>query len=154
MITTISLAPFEILIAANVGIMRHTQNLKRRKSNAHGSTSGNDWQYHVEGALGEYAVARALGLFWNGSIGDLAASDVGKYQVRTRSRDYYDLIIHPSDDDGDRFILVTGQNGEYELRGWILGQEGKMRGFWKDPASNGRHAYFVPQTMLNDMESL
>lgn len=145
--TPVSLTPAEILSAAHTGIMRQTQNLKRNRKPAYGATNATDWQWHVEGALGECAVAKALGLYWTGNLGNLRATDVGRYQVRTRSRHDYDLILHPEDPDDDVYFLVTGLNGRYRIHGWILGRDGKRDEYWSDPAG-GRPAYFVPQAAL------
>ena len=142
----------EMLIAAQVGVMRQVQNMKYKRHNAHG-TSGNDWQIHIEGCLGECAVAKYLGLYWAGALGDLRAGDVNDLQVRTRSSHSYDLILHKSDSDVAKFILATGKNGSYILHGWILGSKGKLPQYWNDPAG-GRPAYFFPKEKLNDIDTL
>jgi hypothetical protein len=135
--------------AAQVGVMRQVQNLKRGRADAYGASTSMGWQYHIEGAMGEMAVAKAFNLYWNGNLGNLSAGDVGDIQVRTSSRTNGDLIMHPRDRDKDRFILVTGGNGDYNLRGWVLGSEGKLQEYWRDPAG-GRPAYFVPQGKLRN----
>jgi hypothetical protein len=144
-----------MMIAALVGVMRQVSALKNGRADAYGSDGKKDWQYHIEGCLGEYALARHLGLFWDGKIGDLSPGDVGKIECRTRSEDWHDLILHDTDKDPDTatFFLLTGRNGSYEIRGTILGSEGKQRRFWKDPAgkkdpARKRPAYFVPQSEL------
>ena len=149
----ISLTPYEMMTAAQVGVMRQVQNLKNGRQDAYGATTFKGWQMHIEGAMGECAVAKALGLYWNGSIGNLSAADVGCIEVRTRSRHSYDLILHDRDNDDAFFILVTGANGRYKLRGYIRGHRGKDRKYWSDPAG-GRPAYFVPQKELCDMDTL
>jgi hypothetical protein len=58
------------------------------------------------------------------------------------------LILHPKDKDHDRFYLCVGMNGEYDIRGWIFGIEGKRSEYWDDPTRKGRPAFFVPQEKL------
>ena len=149
----IKLSSTEMFLAAQVGVMRQIQNLNKGRKGAYGSGSNNDWQLHIEGAMGECAVAKAMGIYWNGAIGDLDAGDVGRLQVRTRSSHRYELILHKRDSDDDKYILVTGKNGQYRLHGWIKGNEGKNPDYWSDPAG-GRPAFFVPQGELNDIVEL
>ena len=149
----VSLTPSEMMQAAHVGIMRQVQNLKCDRRPAYGAGDDNDWQYHIEGALGEFAFAKLAGIFWNGNLGQLDLSDVANYEVRTRSRSHYDLILHPKDDDTKVFILLTGRNGRYRVHGWIRGADGKRDVYWRDPAK-GRPAFFVPQSALNGMDTL
>lgn len=151
---TIKLTPAEIMQGAIAGVMRQTQNISRDRTPRYGATKENDWQLHVEGCLGEMAVAKEYNLFWNANLGVIAPGDIGrKVEVRTRSRHHYDLILHPSDPDGSVFVLLTGTNGSYTLHGWLLGIEGKQQRYWADPAK-GRPAFFVPQSALRSPESL
>ena len=144
----VNLTSWEMLLAAQAGVMRQVENLKIGRSAAHGAGDKNDWQLHIEGALGEYALAKHLGIFWDGK-GKLRAPDVGEMDVRTRSEHSYDLILHESDPDDRIFWLVTGKNGDYAIRGKIVGRDGKRPEYWKDPAG-GRPAYFVPPSKLED----
>jgi hypothetical protein len=143
----VTLTPAEMLLGAIAGVMRQVQNLGDNRKPAHGAGDRNDWQLHVEGALGEQALAKALGLYWSGK-GGLRAPDVGRFEVRTRSEHWHELPLHPEDSDDRRFWLVTGRNGQYRVRGWILGAEGKRDDWWRDPSGEGRPAYWVPQGEL------
>lgn len=75
------------------------------------------------------------------------------FEVRQTPYDSGRLILHRDDADDARFALVTGQLGEYSIRGWILGSEGKDDEWWGDP-QGGRPAYFVPQSALGEVKSL
>lgn len=149
----VNLTHTEILYASAIGCMRQVQNLKKRRKPAYGSGSNSDWQLHIEGALGECAVAKALGIYWSGAIGDLKAGDVDNIQVRTTAHKNGHLIMHPEDDDGAIFLLVLGANGQYNIAGWILGLFGKNQKFWQDKG-NGRPAFFIPQTDLVEIAKL
>lgn len=147
-IATLSRA--EIMQAAVVGVMRQVQNLRDSREPAHGAGSGSDWQLHIEGALGEFALAKAINAFPGGAH-EFRGTDVGgKWQVRTAGKHHYSLILHEADSDDDVFVLLTGRNGEYVVRGWIRGVDGKRSEYWKDPVG-GRPAYFVPQSALRPL---
>lgn len=145
---TVALAGHEIMLAAVAGTMRQIENIKRNRAPAYGAGASNDWQLHIEGALGEFALAKYLNLRWDGK-GKLRAPDVGEVDCRTRSRADYDLIIHPDDPDDRVFWLIIGANGMYRVLGWILGRDGKREEWWADPSGKGRPAFFVPQSALN-----
>lgn len=130
---------------------------------AYGANVGGSYdgalRLHVLGAQGEVVAADYLG--YTACKGDFAGSDVGPYQVRTRSRIDYDLLLHDSDQDDAKFILVLGPIGEptpkgglcFYIVGWLEARFGKKKKYWKDPAI-GRPAYFVPQDILNPIEAL
>lgn len=143
----IKLTGYEMMIAAQSGILRQIENTQRQRKAAYGSGSQNDWQLHIEGCLGEMALSKFLGVYYTGK-GKFRAPDVGIVDVRTRSRHSYDLILHPKDPDDRIFYLVTGVNGSYKIQGWIMGEDGKQKEYWSDPAG-GRPAFFVPQSKLN-----
>lgn len=147
MCISVTLTPWEMLFAAQAGIMRQVENCKIGRKPYYGVGNENDWQLHIEGCLGEFALAKFLGIHWSGK-GKLRAPDVGEVDVRTRSRDYYELILHDDDPDDRIFWLLCGINGKYKVRGWIAGANGKLKKYWKDPAG-GRPAYFVPHSALN-----
>jgi len=143
----IELDEWEMLLAAHAGIMRQVENLKRNRTPHYGAKNTNDWQLHIEGCMGEFALAKFLNIRWSGK-GRLRAPDVGDVDVRTRSRDFYELILHPNDPDDRVFWLLCGVNGRYTVKGWIRGRDGKKQEFWKDPAK-GRPAFFVPHSALS-----
>jgi len=146
MTNKIRLSYKEMLIGAQIGIMRRVQSMKRGYTHAHGRPDNDDWQRDIEGALGEMALAKYLNLYWVG--GEVCAVDVGDFEVRTTVRPNGRLILHPKDDDTRYFWLVTGINGVYEIKGHILASEGKRDEYWSDPTGRQRHAYFVPQSAL------
>lgn len=149
----IELNTSQIFQAALVGIMRQTQNLKHDRKPAYGAGRDNDWQLNIEGCLGEFSVALYLRTFWDGKLGALTPGDVGALEVRTTAGENNRLIVHPDDQDKAIFILVTGCNGVYDLRGWIKGVSAKKDQYWTDPAG-GRPAFFIPQHALEPMETL
>lgn len=146
----IELTPAEIMLAAQAGVMRQVENLKRREGqNTHGYDERNPWQIHIEGCCGEMAVAKYLGRYWKGK-GKRGEADVDDMDVRTRPFHEAELILHKSDPSSRVVWHVTGVNGIYIIHGWILGHAGQQEEFWSDKYNNGRPAYFVPFEELND----
>jgi hypothetical protein len=151
---SVTLTHSELVIAGHVGMMRHASKLINGRAESYGAQA--IWDPDIEGACGECAAAKALNRYWpptmafrDRMLGDLLHG----VEVRTRSSHAYDLILHPKDADDRPFILVTGRAPCFEVRGWILGRDGKLQQYWSDPAG-GRPAFFVPQTVLHDVESL
>ncbi len=110
---------------------------------------GDDLAAHLTGAVGEYAVAKALRIEWDGNFGNLKAADVGPYQVRATKHPQGGLIVHPG--EKGVFVLITGSDGAYDVRGWAMAQEAQQRKWWK---AWTRPAFLLPQRELHPMESL
>lgn len=142
----------QIMQGALIGCMRQVSALKKGSQNAYGYDGKTDWQINIEGCLAEMAVAQYRGVFWDGRVGVIGPGDVGHIEVRSTVLDDGCLIVHPKDGDDVPFVLVTGQNGKYELRGWLYGREAKHDCYWRK--STGRPAWFVPQGRLHAIEDL
>jgi hypothetical protein len=103
---------------------------------------------NINGALGEVAVARYLGLplplsvntFHN--VPDLPPD----IEVRWRGKSHYDLIIRPNDKPGRRYVLVTGRRPTYTVHGCFT-KEAVCDEWIRDYAGIGP-AWFVPQAAL------
>ena len=142
----------EMLIAAQVGIMREVSDIKAGRVNKH--ADGRNWQNQVAGAIGECAAAKALKIYWGMGVNTFKDPDVGIFQVRTRPEHHYDLILREPDKDHEIFILVTGKASDYRVHGWLYGHEGKKKRYLTDPVGNRPAAYFVPQGLLYSMKYL
>lgn len=140
------LTPAEIMMAAQAGIMRQVENIKTKAEPYYGASNVADWQLHIEGCLGEFALAKYLNVWWGGK-GKKRGTDVFVYDVRTTPSHNNDLIMHPNDPDDRVFWLVTGRNGSYRVQGWIKAEDGKKPEYWKEHVKN-RPAFFVPQSAL------
>jgi hypothetical protein len=150
----ITLLIAEVMMAAQAGIMRHTENLKTGKYlNTHKYWHTCPWQHHIEGCCGELAVAKKLGLFWHGK-GKWEQRDVGRDDVRTRPNHGARMILHPEDHDDVIYWFLTGENGYYRFQGWIYGRDGKNKEkYWGDETGKGRFAFFIDQKFLNPPET-
>lgn len=141
-------------MAAGVGVRRQIEAFRAGRQDQHGATSaevggrGRGWHLHIEGAAGEMAVAKALNRHWSASVNTFkVGGDVGRVQVRTRSRHDYELIVRPEERDTDAFILVTGIAPAFRVHGWCYGREAK-REEWRQNHGGHGAAFFVPASAL------
>lgn len=149
---TVELTPQELMQAAMVGVMRAVSCIRDGRQHKHGANIDESWQMQIEGACGEAAHAKASGVWWSASVNTFKSEgDVGAVEVRTRSKDDYDLIVRKDDRDDAIYVLVVGRAPCFRVVGWIHGLEAKAPVFL---ASHGgrEEAYFVPQSALNKME--
>jgi hypothetical protein len=78
MSVTVELTVWEVIQAAQAGVMRQAENIKEKRKPAYGAGTENDWQLALEGCLGECALAKHLGIYWQGK-GVLRDHDVGNF---------------------------------------------------------------------------
>ncbi len=114
----------------------------------------------VTGAVGELAVAKALGLYPGFTVGTFKLPDVGAFQVRTTRCAGGRLLIRPGDADEDLFVLVSAQvqpdqGWICELAGWCAGWEARRSlGEWMRPDTGRPAAWVVEQEKLHPMREL
>jgi hypothetical protein len=149
----VTLSQTELRYAAANGVERRIQALAKKRRGAHGFDRAEVWDIDIEGLAAELAVAKALGVYYAPVVGQLD-TDLGDVmpgvQVRSSKHPAAHLLLHPTDSDSDRFVLVTGSSGTYRICGWCYGCEGKLQSFWKNHA--GRTAFWVPQASLRPFE--
>lgn len=152
-IVLITLTWLEVVQAATVGLMRRIKNQQLETPGANGiPAEAPVWDVDIEGACGELAAARALGLYWSGAAGVAKLPDVGgSVEVRTAAQGR--LILRPDDPDDRRFVLVIGRVPTFDVCGWIYAGDGKRPEYAKAP--NGRPpAWFVPRSRLRPITEL
>lgn len=149
----VKLSESEIQIAAFVGMSRQLYALRTGLQSAHGAGAEHDWQYHINGAMGEMALAKYLNIFWSGTVGVLNLPDVGKLEVRTATSPDHRLIVREPDSDGSLFVFVTGVNGNYSIWGFLAGKDAKKNAFLVAVAGRP-NAYFVPKESLQPIEDI
>ena len=144
----------EIRRWAYAGVDRRVSAMQKNRRGAHGFNRNDFWQLDLEGLLAEAAVAKALNVYYAPVTGALD-TEMGDVLpgVQVRSTKYLSgsLLVHNSDADDHRFLLVTGASGAYDIRGWILGKDGKKPSYTK--TYKGRTAYWVPQSALTPFRS-
>jgi len=61
--------------------------------------------------------------------------------------------LHPADKDHKRYWLLTGENGRYVIRGFLLAWDGKQKKYWVekfDKDGRDRSCYMIPQKDLQN----
>jgi hypothetical protein len=157
MSVTRRLTQTETMVYSYVGCARNAQCLCGNwRSNA---PAQNSWSFHIEGAGGEMATAKVLGVYWEPIVGDCSASDVLSYQVRTNiSRKHTDMIIRPRDyqkgADNKIFISVLSFAPTFVIQGWILGRHARQKQWLRRGSPDRPECWWVPANALNPWETL
>lgn len=153
------LSPSEKALAIAEGERRQRINLAQGKlGRNNGPAAGEDaLRIHLLGAGGEMAVASFLSLkdfVFQESEANRGSADLPfNIDVKTRSRHYYDLICLLDESEDKVLVLVTIQNQEIRLHGWLHAHQAKQPQ-WRKEHVLGRSCYFVPKENLRSMEEL
>lgn len=133
---------------------------RRQKANEQRNVSGRNGgastgvlalSHHKIGAAGEVAVASYLGLkdyLFKDKNPSRDSYDLPyNIDVKTRAKHNYDLIVQLDDKSDKIYWLVTIENKNTKIHGWIPHDKCVKKEYIKDPAG-GRKAYFVPKENL------
>lgn len=121
----VKLTQAELREAAIGGVDRRLSALAMNRRSTHPETPDHlqHWyQTSIVGAIGELAVAKALGLRWDPTIGRIDATDVGNYEVRTTEQPNPVLRIRAHDNAAKTFLLCQYWRDRVLIHGWTLGQ--------------------------------
>lgn len=147
---TVRLEWSEVWKACSVGCKRCVESIKNNLPN-HAYKRDDDWSLDIEGAFGELALAKFLGVTWSEDVNTFKSKpDVENFEVRTTTYPTGSLIVRHRDSDDSVFVLVTSATPVYQIRGWISGKEAKQEKWLKNPGGRGAQ-YFVPQSNLHPM---
>ncbi len=143
----------EVDLATTIGFEGHAEALRMGLPDAHGATG--QASIHVLGASGELAAYKALGQPWQPTINTFKApgGDGGAYEVRTRSKHSWDLLVRPGDPDGRHVIHVTASSTGHQVHGWLYTSEAKQSQ-WLHGHGGRPPAYFVPSSALRPLSTL
>lgn len=158
----VNLSGDEIEFASDIGRKRY--NVHKVAGTREGKVCEDGIKIEIDGAIAEYAVAKALNLEWTGKLYNIAEwqkirrssrdKDVGEFGVRATRHKSGRLILHPWDDDETPFILVVLLKDAAVLMGWVYAKDGKKHEYWLD-VGYGRPAYYVDSSILrHDWEQL
>lgn len=111
---------------------------------------------HINGVLGEMAVAKALGMPYEGTLNTYkTGGDVGDLQVRSTPHPDGGLIVRPTDRDTDTFVLVTGGPDEFEVSGWLVGWDAMKPQWWDTMKKKDRPpCWLAPRRALHPLSEL
>lgn len=153
----IQLSKTEFEFASYVGLQRTSARMYSGSSHAYGAdTAKGLFDTNLGGAIAEYAVSKYIGCYWSMQPDSMRVPDVGDL-IEVRSTPHSDgvLRMHERDKDNLPYVLaLTYDLPNVHLVGWIVGKDGKSQQYWGDKWSNGRPAFWVPQTGLLPMDEL
>lgn len=150
----VSLTWPQVMLAANLGVLRHIEAIFGNQHDKPGVGKDNGWTLHIEGAAAEMAFARAASVFFPATLNDSKNPDVGQVQVRNRYRHDYELPFRAGDDPKWPYVLVTGKIPDFRVWGWLYGHEIQRPEWWKDPGEREAPAYFAPHSALRSLSEL
>lgn len=146
----------EVLSGAMVGVVRKVECMRLGKRDAYGARYGHKWTVDIEGALGEVAVAKFLGVYWWAGVNVWKGADLLDFvQVRYSQAERPRLIVRSGDSPDDFYVLVVpgARDGEYVILGGIWGRDARKDEFVDAPA-NRPAAWMVPHERLIPAEAI
>ena len=162
----IQLTWYEAEMAARVGMARSFSSM-RAGHNAFkhglGRDEGGLFDMNIKGAAAECAVAKALDMFWDGSVDTFhEKADIGEnVEVRSVKDEQRHLLVRPEDPIKDRnYVLVVdlwrkGGEPNYIIQGWLPGEECVQEEFKTDFGRPERPPCFgVPVSRLRPISTL
>ena len=162
----IELEWYEAEMATKVGMAR-TFSSFRAKHDAHkyGLKEGefSFFEMDIRGAVAECAVAKGLGMYWDGSVDTFHdKADIGdNIEVRSVKDTQRQLLVRPNDPtEGRIYVLVVdlwrmGTTPNYIIRGWLPGEECKDKKYETDFGRKDRPpCYGIPAQDLKPIEDL
>lgn len=128
----IELNRHEILAAAIGGCQRRVKAMEIDRPQFYGADErSNYWQIDIQGAIAEFAVAKAFDKYWEPATDKPLKSlpgDVGFYQIRSTTHKNGNLIVYEADSDDVPFILAIVAEPYVKLAGYLYGEEAKKIG--------------------------
>ena len=142
------LTPYEIFLAANVGLRRAISKMQSKENNYINNKSYG-WHTDIEGACAEMAFAKYKNWYWDGSVGTYRKPDVADVQVRHTEHDDGKLILRPNKtNENEIYVLVTGKAPAYFIRGGIKGADGMVEKYIFKGFNDMPDCWMVPQSDL------
>jgi hypothetical protein len=144
MITELDL--HEMKVAAQIGLQRQLEDINAKKKSFSGENKEGAWSRHIEGALSECALAKAMNVYWNKRTYPLP--DVGDVDCRCTPYHTGHLPVKADDPNDRKFYLLVGINGKYRIAGWIWGKNAKQQHYWGVKGEGRDPCYWIPQSDL------
>ena len=146
----------DVAYAEQKGAERQSEAVKAGMKDRHGLDPKQGLARHIEGALGEVACRRALGVDPRAlSVNTFKTPDIPPdVQVRMRTVGSHALIVRRDDDRTDRFVHVTGQSPRFKVWGWILGGDAMEHPEWVRSYGLREPAWFVEKEDLMPLAEL
>ena len=154
---------YEYKMAAQVGLDRKVQSILNGHKDRYGSvwTPISDVGWSVVSAVAECAVAKALGMYWDGSINTFSRPDLGDYEIKAQLHHKIDpnkhsnfLVIKPNAPDDLLHVLVLSHsNTRYEVVGFMKASDAKVARYERQVGTRPKF-YGIPAEDLTDIRLL
>lgn len=151
--TVVELGRTEVLHGALAGITRRCKSIGWASTD-YVNGGMEPWDRDIEAACAEVAVAKALGWYYDYSVGRYCGQGGDVLDLQVRWTKYPDgrLVIRTRDDDNATYVLVTGAAPAFTIVGWITGADAKVAEWLSDPGGRGLECWMVPQSALRPLQ--
>lgn len=142
----------EMLSAANIGTIRQYTSDQRKSEYSVGFTEEKMTALaaHIEGAMGEICVAKALGVYFDATVNTYGKADLGDdIGVRTTNKESNNLVLYPKDNPNYFYYLVKGSSPNYRICGWIQGKDAKQDKYLVTHINRSVPVWRIPEEDLN-----
>jgi hypothetical protein len=159
----ITLTDSEMYMAGQIGLRRTLDSISAKHKEVNNSKPEDRWNHSIEGTFAELAFCKAFEIYWGKELyNNFHGADIGQnIQIRHTSWKKGKLLIkteiereHPE----HNYVLVRGIAPNFEIVGWIKGQDGMKQRYLDDPVGKRgekpRPAYFIPSEDLNPLDTL
>jgi hypothetical protein len=155
----VTLEWYETELAIDVGVRRSVSSWKKNRKHSAGLKPTSLFDLDVRGAAAECAVAKALGIYWDGSVDTFKTkADLGEnIEIRSTKTNPPKLIVRPNDGAEKIYVCVQdewleGQRPTYLIHGWMTGTEAMDDQYLTNFGRKDRPpCYGVPAENLHDV---
>jgi len=127
-----------------------------RQKNAKPKQNNTQEEMDENGAAADCVVAYVLDLFWpaNGCKPDRGLGDAGLVEVKQTEHSDGHLVLRPGVNEDDIYVLVTGKDRHYVVRGFAWGWEVREHGNFKPLKKGWGPSHNLDQDKLHDIDDL
>jgi hypothetical protein len=149
-IVTVKLTSAELMLGGNVGVMRRVASIQNG-NNPNWHAKDSSWATDIDGALGEMAVAKHLGVYWEPSVNTFKAADLcGFIQIKSTNHSSGHLIVRDNDARHHLYVLVITAIPHCRLIGSIWGEDARQIGIQRNLDADAP-CWWVSQEQLSDL---
>lgn len=147
-----TLTPIEMRLTGELGLSRRITSLSKAMNDK--QIGGQAWDIDINGAMGEYALAKILKIPWEPTLNTFKVPDVGDLHVRTTTFQTGRLIIRPGDPYGI-YVLIIANAPIFRAAGWVNYHTGQFPlEYWTRPSKSGPECWAIPQEYLVSISEL
>lgn len=156
------LEPFECHLAGLVGLQRQVESVFSERRPQFPERYANEmFATHVVGAMAEFAVAKELGLEWDGHVNHFSKPDLvarkgsGRIWIEVRyTPTRRDIKVKDSDPDHALVVGVCGEPPDFEMLGFVKAGTIKAEDSLLKAPAPGKPAWFADYEWIQSVEVL